>query len=387
VTPELDPGADADGKVTRSASRSDADVDPLAVRGFVRDGRPPGVRNHVLVVPSVICSGVVAETIADEVPEATCAPHDHGCGQIGADEAQTRRTLVNVCENPNVAGVVLVGLGCETISSESLAAELDVPVRQTAIQTAGGTDEAIEAGREAATDLVREAQQEDRQRVDPAEFTLGVAVGDLSDSTVEHVAPETGRLVRRVLDAGGRVVVAGAEALVPHADAAANLTAGDETAEDLQNLLSEHRETVTPTGLRRAAAEQSTEAITALWDGAPVADAIQYGERATHDDGVAIVDSRGGFEESATALAAAGVQVVVHATADGVPTGHPVVPVVKVTGNAATAEAMPADIDVDATTSDGSLVDVTRGVLDGDASAAEAHGLTAFAISRAGPSL
>jgi hypothetical protein len=71
--------------------------------------------------------------------------------------------------------------------------------------------------------------------------------------------------------------------------------------------------------------------------------------------------------------------------ADGVPTGHPVVPVVKVTGNAATAEAMPADIDVDATNPGDWLVDVTRGVLDGAVTATEVHGLTAFAISRAGP--
>jgi altronate dehydratase large subunit len=363
------------------------DIDSLAARGFVREGRPAGVRNHVLVVPSVICSGVVAETVAEKVPEATCTPHDHGCGQIGADEAQTRRTLVNVCQNPNVAGVVLVGLGCETISSESLAAALDVPVRQTAIQTAGGTDQAIEAGCEAATELVREAKQGDRQQVDPGDLTLGVAVGDLSDSTVEHVAPETGRLARAVLDAGGRVVVAGAEALVPHADAAEELTASEETAADLRDVLAEHRETVTPTGLRRAAAEQSPEAVAALWDGAPVAEVIQYGEQATNDAGVAVVDSTGGFEESATALAAAGAQVVVHATADGVPTGHPVVPVVKVTGNAETAAVMAADIDVDATNPDDSLLDVTRGVLGGDASATEDHGLTAFAISRSGPSL
>jgi len=364
-----------------------ADIDSLVVQGFVREGRPAGVRNHVLVVPSVICSGVVAETVAEKVAEATCTPHDHGCGQIGADEAQTRRTLVNVCQNPNVAGVVLVGLGCETISSESLAAALDVPVRQTAIQTAGGTDQAIEAGCEAATELVREAKQGDRQQVDPGALTLGVAVGDLSDSTVEHVAPEIGRLARRVLDAGGRVVVAGAEALVPHAGAADELAAGEETAAELRDVLAEHRETVTPTGLRRAAAEQSPEAVAALWDGAPVAEVIQYGEQATNDAGVAVVDSTGGFEESATALAAAGAQVVVHATADGVPTGHPVVPVVKVTGNAETAAAMAADIDVDATNPDDSLLDVTRGVLGGDASAAEGHGLTAFAISRSGPSL
>jgi altronate dehydratase large subunit len=385
VTPELETDADADGDTGPSASQSD--TESLAVQGFARDGRPSGVRNHVLVVPSVICSGAVAETVADDVPAATCTPHDHGCGQIGADEAQTRRTLVNVCQNPNVAGVVLVGLGCETISSESLEAEIDVPVRQTAIQTAGGTDAAIEAGREAATDLVAEAQQGDRQRVDPGDLTLGIAVGDLSDSTVEQVAPEVGRLARAVLDAGGRVVAAGAEALVPHADAVDELTTDEEAAGDLRDVLSEHREAVTPSGLRRASADHSPEAVAALWDGAPIADVVRYGERATNESGVAVVDSRGGFEESATALAAAGAQVVVHATADGVPTGHPVVPVVKVTGNSETAAAMPADIDVDATDPDESLLDVTRDVLDGGTSATEDHGLTSFAITRAGPSL
>ena len=94
------------------------------------------------------------------------------------------------------------------------------------------------------------------------------------------------------------------------------------------------------------------------------------------------------FEETATALAAAGAQVVVHGTADGIPTGHPVVPVLKATGDPGTAAALADDVDVDAATADeGALLDAVLDVASGTPTAAEGHGLTAFAVSRSGPSL
>ncbi|MFC6730753.1 altronate dehydratase, partial [Natronoarchaeum mannanilyticum] len=93
-------------------------------------------------------------------------------------------------------------------------------------------------------------------------------------------------------------------------------------------------------------------------------------------------------EEAATALAAAGASVVVHVTADGVPTGHPVVPVLKVTGDGATAEALADDIDLDARAADADAVlDELVRVAGGERTASEDHGLTSFAISRVGPSL
>src|SRR5207248_9981470 len=55
-------------------------------RGYRRaDGRV-GTRNHVLVVPTVVCASVVAERIAAAVaPVGTALPHLAGCGQLGPD--------------------------------------------------------------------------------------------------------------------------------------------------------------------------------------------------------------------------------------------------------------------------------------------------------------
>lgn len=356
--------------------------------GYARETRPAGVRNTVLVLPSVICSGAVAEQIAEAVPEATCAPHDHGCGQIGADKDQTRRTLTNAAANPNVAGVVVVGLGCETLDSEALAADLDLPVRQTAIQSAGGTDEAIEAGVAAVEELVSAGRTSRRTGTPLSELTVGVAISDLSESTVTMAASEVGRLVRAVTGAGGRVVVGNVETLVPHREHVSGLTDDGLTAERLRETIERHGETVPPTPIRTAAADHPIEAVTAFWDHRPLCDVREYGRRVTHDSGVGLVATAGRFEETATALAAAGAQVVVHVTADGIPTGHPIVPVLTVTGDPETVRALPEDIDVDAARSDGNtLSERVLATAGGEPTATEGHGLTTFAIARSGPSL
>ena len=79
------------------------------------DGRV-GVRNHVLVVPTVICSSVVAERVAAAIaPVGAALPHTAGCGQLGPDMRVTHDTLAAYCDHPNVGAVLVVALGCEQV--------------------------------------------------------------------------------------------------------------------------------------------------------------------------------------------------------------------------------------------------------------------------------
>ena len=71
-----------------------------------------GVRNHVLVVPTVICSAVVTERIVATVAGAVALPHLAGCGQLGPDLQLTHDTLAAYCQHPNVGAVLVVALGC-----------------------------------------------------------------------------------------------------------------------------------------------------------------------------------------------------------------------------------------------------------------------------------
>ncbi len=353
--------------------------------GYIRDRRQAGVRNHVLVLPSVICSSIVSESITSAVPEAVCASHDHGCGQIGSDKRQTRQTLINVAENPNIAGVVVVGLGCETLDSQNIAADLSVPVKHTAIQTAGGTQAAIDEGTHAARELVTQAGDGDRATVDLEELTLGIATTDVSTSTVQTVHPLVGGLCRRVLDAGGRVAVSATNAFMSTESRNERLTVDDRTAARLGSFLRTVRAGPQATG---PDGSLSGTNLTQLFANEPIHEVVSYGDQITLDSGVAVVETTSAFEEAATGLVAAGAQLILHGTAAGIPTGHPLAPVLKITGDSETAAALANDIDIDATEQGpGRLFESVCTAASGELTAAEQHGLTTFAITRSGPSL
>lgn len=363
----------------------------LQFEGYARDDGRVGVRNHVLVLPSVICSHFVADRIAAEVPEAVSTPHDHGCAQIGADNDQTRRAFLGLGTNPNVAGTVVVGLGCEHLQSDEVAAALaalDTPVSEVSIQDAGGTEPCIDAGVEAARDFAGSSANVERSPATLSDLTVGVVASDLDDTTVETAEPLVGELAQEVVAAGGQVLVAGSERLTAHPDRALGVTA-DAAEEAATALLDRHREQpARATRVRRTAASREFKTLTSVWGGLPFDAVVEYGDSAPREANVAVVDAPSRFEEAATSLAAAGAQIVVHVTADGIPTGHPVVPVVKVTGDETTASALPDDIDVDATqASAGDLRERVLAVANGDSCCAEEHGLTEFAITRVGPSM
>ncbi|WP_050033962.1 UxaA family hydrolase [Halorubrum halophilum] len=371
-------------------SRSDSLVEN-SFDGYRRPDGRVAVRNRILVLPSVICSHLVAEEIAEQSPRAVATPHDHGCAQLGADNEQTEQTFLGTAANPNIAGTVVVGLGCEHVQSDEVAAAIDergLPVRELSIQGVGGTGPCIKEGSAAATELARNA---DSTRAAPAsidDLTVGVVVGDLDDSTIEHADPLVAELVDRVVAAGGSAVVAGNERFAAHPDAVRQRSA-PATLDDIDAMLERHEGLPSrANAVGRAAASADADATLGALGTNPIQDVLSYGEQAPHDSGLAVVDAPSRFEEAATALAAAGAHIVVHVTAEGVPAGHPIVPVLKISGDVETLEALPADIDINAR--EASADDLERALLavaGGQETCTESHGLSEFAITRIGPSM
>ena len=120
--------------------------------GYRRQDGRVGVRNHVAVVSTVFCSSTVARMIADATG-AMEFTHDGGCGQLGPDKEHTERILHGIVTHPNVGGVLVVGLGCEQIDAETLAAAAaGKTARHIDIHDLGGNTAAVAAG----TDIVRE---------------------------------------------------------------------------------------------------------------------------------------------------------------------------------------------------------------------------------------
>jgi altronate dehydratase len=147
-----------------------------APRGYKRaDGRV-GVRNHLLVLPSVVCSTHVAGGIA-AAADGVGVVHQHGCLQVGDDLQHSERLLTGVATNPNVGAVLVVSLGCETLRGAGLAkriGERGQIVELVGIQADGGTAAALEHGRGAAARMGAELLRREAAEFAREELTVGL---------------------------------------------------------------------------------------------------------------------------------------------------------------------------------------------------------------------
>src|ERR671931_2342139 len=149
--------------------------------GYRRPHGRVGVRNHVLVVPTVICSAVVAERIAASIaPLGTALPHLAGCGQLGPDLTLTHDTLAAYCRHPNVGAVIVVALGCEQVVAQRLADDARRAGKEAhivAIQSEGGTVRATTKGIEIARELAASVSRIDRSWCPASSLILSVKCG------------------------------------------------------------------------------------------------------------------------------------------------------------------------------------------------------------------
>lgn len=167
-----------------------------SLQGYRREDGRVGSRNHLLVLPSVVCATRVAQEIAAE-SGAVAVVHQHGCSQIGDDEAQTASAFERIACNPNVGAVLVVSLGCETVQGREVAraiAERGQRVDVVGIQDSGGSEAAVANGRTVARDLAAELLTQARVDIDTQQLAVGVQAARPSEAAaaLAQVASEAG---------------------------------------------------------------------------------------------------------------------------------------------------------------------------------------------------
>ncbi len=164
-------------------------------QGFRRSNGRVGTRNYIGVVTSVNCSATVARFIAEAVNKSGVLAdhptidgviplvHSTGCG-IDSDgetfEVLKRTTWGYAC-NPNMAGVLVVGLGCEGFQiarmKQAYGIEESPTFRTMTIQDTGGTKKTIAAGVEAVKAMLPIAGKVKRETVPASELMLALQCG------------------------------------------------------------------------------------------------------------------------------------------------------------------------------------------------------------------
>ncbi len=164
-------------------------------QGFRRANGRAGTRNYIGVLTSVNCSATVARFIAEavnrsgllndhpEIDGVIPLVHATGCG-IDSDgetfEVLKRTTWGYAC-NPNMAGVLVVGLGCEGFQIQRMKeayglSESDT-FRTMTIQETGGTRKTIAAGVEAVRNMLPIAGKARRETLPASELMLALQCG------------------------------------------------------------------------------------------------------------------------------------------------------------------------------------------------------------------
>jgi altronate dehydratase large subunit len=383
--------------------------------GYRRPDGRVGVRNHVLVVPTVICSSVVAERVAAATaPLGSALPHTAGCGQLGPDLRVTHETLAAYCGHPNVGAVLVIALGCEQVVAQHLAdagRRAGKPAAIVAIQSDGGTVRATARATEIARGFADTLRSAPREWCDASSLILSVKCGGSDYTSGLASNPALGRVADRVVDAGGSAVlgeiaeIMGAEHLLAARATDANTAArlirviGRVESEAIALGLDIRGTQPSPGNIRGGLTTIEEKSLGATHKGGertPLEDVVPYSARITRK-GLTVMDTPGLDVESVTGMVGGGAQVVVFTTGLGTPTGNPIAPVIKITGNARTAESMQDNIDLDVSgvlddsetleAAADRLFEEVLAVCSGRETAAERLGHREFAIHRRNPTI
>jgi altronate hydrolase len=193
-------------------------------RGFKRaDGRV-GTRNYVAVLASVNCSSSATVAVVNyfnqpgalkdfpNVDGVIGFPHKGGCGaHIGSrDLLLFQRTLAGIVNHPNVAGYLVLSLGCEvnqpTDMIEATVMKDDNPTVIT-IQQDGGFSKTVELGIEAVKKLLPAANNAVREEVSVEHLVLALQCGGSDGWSGVTANPALGKAADLLVKHGGTAML------------------------------------------------------------------------------------------------------------------------------------------------------------------------------------
>jgi len=173
--------------------------------GYLRSDGRKGIRNVIAVAYLVECAHHVAREIV--------APHRDAAHLIGFPgcfpNVYAQQMMERLCTHPNVGGVLLVSLGCESFDRNALAEVIRAtgrPVETLVIQREGGTKATIDAGRAAVARIADRIADTPQVEMALSELVVGTVCGGSDGTSGITGNPAVGRCFDRLVEAGAACI-------------------------------------------------------------------------------------------------------------------------------------------------------------------------------------
>ncbi len=346
----------------------------LTFDGFVRHDGQVGIRNEVWIIPTVGCvNGIVGqladalrkETNCDGVDAIVAFPHNYGCSQLGDDHENTKKILRNMVHHPNAGAILVVGLGCENNQPDVFREFCgDYDTERVKFMVTQQVGDEFEEGIKILRELYAKAKADRRTPQPLSKLRVGLKCGGSDGFSGITANPLLGVFSDFIVSQGGTTVLTevpemfGAETILMNR--CANKDLFDQTVRlinDFKQYFLSHGEPVgenpSPGNKKGGISTLEDKALgcTQKCGKSTVRAVLSYGDRIS-TVGLNLLSAPGNDLVAATALAAAGCQIVLFTTGRGTPFGT-FVPTMKVSTNSTLAANKPGWIDFNA----GSLVE------------------------------
>jgi len=332
-----------------------------------------GIRNHVLVLPLVVCANSVVEEIGRRYPDIIAISHPYGCTFDPLNNKEITNIFIGLGRNPNFGAVLLVSLGCETIKLQEVYEGISLsekPIQTISIQGEGGMGRAIEKADVIVRSFMAILEEDVKVEVPLSSLILGTECGASDSYSGISANPVVGYTCDRFVDCGATVFLTEVTEFIGAEDILVQRCVSAEVAEDLMRYVREtegfmaevgHSEIadIAPGNIAGGLSTLEEKSLGCIRKAGtrPIQEVVPYG-KCPIKRGLIVMDAPGHDVESMVAMAAGGANLIFFTTGRGTPTGCPGVPVIKISSNTTTYNNMRDVIDFNA----GPVIDAGKSI-------------------------
>ena len=375
--------------------------------GYRRENGRMGIRNHVIILPLDDLSNAACEAVANNIKGTVAIPHPYGRLQFGADLELHFRTLIGAGCNPNVAGVVVIGIEPQWTGKvvEGIK-KSGKPVEGFWIERNGDTATIASASKAAYT-MMKHASKQQRVSAPLSELWVSTKCGE-SDTTSGCASnPAVGNAFDKLYEIGSTLVFGETTELTGGEHLVEARCRTPEVKKQFRAMFDRYQDVIERNKTSDLSDSQPTKGniaggLTTIEEKA-LGNIQKIGKKCIVDGvldkaevpamkGLHFMDSSSAAAEMVTLCAASGFAAHLFPTGQGNVIGNPILPVIKLCANPMTVRTMSEHIDVDVSgilrreetldSAGDKLLDALMRTANGELTAAEILGHREFVMTR-----